>query len=385
MKKIKLAQVITRMDWGGSSDIVRILCERLDPNVYDITLICGPTENPSDRTKRFFESYKNKIITLRRLKRNINIYGDVRSLFDLYKIFKREHFDIVHTHTAKSGFTGRIAAKMAGVQVVIHTPHGNNFYGYLNSLWTPAVILLERFASRFSDKLIVLTNIERQDLIRYNICKSELIEIVHSGIEIENFSDLSVDPKEKRRIYGIDAECTLVGMVARLERVKGPHYFIEAAKIINEELPDVKFLVTGDGSLKGELVDYSKKLNLDRKIVFTGWTNDIPGVLSMLDLLVVPSLNEAVGRTILEAGVLSKAVVATSVGGIPDVIRDGETGILVPPEDPRKIAEAVVDLLRDNRKAREIGRNAREWVQGHYNVDTMIKEIHNQYMSFYSI
>ena len=385
MKKIKIAQVITRMDWGGSPDIVRILCKRLDPELYDVRLITGLTVYPSLKTRNFFEGFKNNIFYIKYLRRNVNIFYDMFAFCSLYMLFRRERFNIVHTHTAKAGFIGRIAAKLAGTHFVVHTPHGHNLYGYFSFFGTLLVVILEKIASLFADKIIALTDIEKDDMVRYNICKPRKIVVVTSGIDLEKYNKTEVNAKEKRTEFNVGVDDFLVGMIGRLEKVKGPEYFIEAAKYIAERIPQTKFLIVGDGSLKEALITRSKQLNIDNKVIFAGWQEDVPEILSILDVLVLPSLNEAIGRVILEAGASGKPVVATEVGGIPDIIKNNETGILVPPGDSKKIAEAVISLLEDKQKRFEMGRAAKDWVNNQFSVDNMVREVHNLYKSLLNI
>ena len=169
MKKIKVAEVITRLDWGGSPDMVRIICSYLSPDLYDITLVTGPTEYPTVKTKEFIEKFNPKIIVISELKRNINPIGDLVALMRLYFLFRRQNFDIVHTHTAKAGVLGRVAAALSGRSVVVHTYHGHNFYGYFGLFFSKIIVFIEKFIACFTDKIIVFTPLEREDLLRFKI------------------------------------------------------------------------------------------------------------------------------------------------------------------------------------------------------------------------
>ena len=182
MKKIKIAHVITRMDWGGSPDIVRILCQNLPKDIYEPWLITGETKHPSKKTEDFFKQCKDRIICIPALRRDIEPLNDLTTFFKLYVLFLKHRFDIVHTHTAKAGFLGRIAAKLAGVRKVVHTPHGHNFYGYFNPLASKIVVVLEKFADYFTDKIIALTELEKRDLIDYGVSNKEKIVVVKSGL-----------------------------------------------------------------------------------------------------------------------------------------------------------------------------------------------------------
>lgn len=384
-RKMKIALVITRMDRGGAPDIIRSLFNYLKANGHHVTLITGPTPFPSKDTKDFIETYKDDIKIIPHLKRNPDPFSDILAFVKLYAIFKKEGFDIVHTHTAKAGFLGRIAAKTAGMRIVAHTPHGHNLYGYFNIWLTRLVVILERIASFFTDRMIVLTNIEKEDMIRYNICKPSKIDIVQSGINLDIYDKLKIDAGIKRAEFKIGRDDFLVGLICRLEAVKGPEYFIEASRYISEKLPQTKFLIVGDGPLREKMIARARELNVEGKIILAGWREDIPEILSILDVLVLTSLNEAVGRVLLEAGASGKPAVATKVGGIPEVLRDNETGILVPPGDAKGVAEAVINLLTDEKRRSEMGLAAKDWVNTHFNEDRMVKEIHNLYNSLINV
>jgi len=379
--RIRVAQVITRMDWGGSPDIVRMICEDLDKEKFSVKLVCGKTLNPSRSTESFFMKHSKNVFFTEHLKREISPLNDLRAFFELLSFFRKNRFDIVHTHTAKAGFLGRFAAKAAGVKLIFHTPHGHNLYGYFNAFFTRMVILLERMASLAADKTVVLTGIEKDDLLRYNIDAAEKVEVIKSGIDIGKLENIHIDHSAVIRKYGIEEGSRLVGVIARLEKVKGCRYFLSAARIVAGKIPEARFLVAGEGSLKSDLMKLAAKYGISGKVNFAGWSEYTPEIISLLDILAIPSLNEAVGRVILEAGALSKPVVATAVGGIPEIVEDGVTGILVPPKDAEKMASAIIELLRDEGKRIEMGRASRRRVRRHYSKDLMLSQLQNIYLS----
>ena len=374
-----MAQVITRLDWSGAPDIIEMICSYLDPSVYDITLVYGLTRYPSKNTVEFLKKFNGKIVFIPPLKREVSLIEDLLSLIRLYFIFIREKFDVVHTHTAKAGFIGRIAAKLAGTPLVLHTPHGHDFYGYFGALTSRLVIMLERFAALFADSMIVLTNIEKADMMKYRICRASKVRVVHSGLDFSIFARLKVDAVKKRAELRLGPEDLVVGMVGRLESIKGFEYFIDSAAIVSRQIPQARFLIVGEGSLHDELAARARDLNIEEKVFFTGWREDVPEILSVLDVLALASLNEAVGRVLLEAGAVGKPVVATEVGGVGEIIRNNETGILVPPRDPAAMAQAVITLLKDKAKRDEMGRRAKEWVRNNFNDRSMVEKLDEIY------
>lgn len=376
-RKIKIAQVITRMDWGGSPDIVRILCERLDLDKYEVWLICGETKHPSKKTEDFFGRFKDRIVVIPELKRDICPVSDLAAFLRLYFLFLKHGFDIAHTHTAKAGFLGRIAARLAGVHRIIHTPHGNNFYGYFSKAASRLVVYLERFADCFTDKTIVLTELEKKDLIAYGVSREEKIGVVPSGLELEEYvrAEKAADRKE-----------LVVAMVGRLEPVKGPGYFVEAAGVVLKEFPGARFMLVGDGSLKDILKRQVEELGIKDRVAFLGWRDDVTvgarhavPLLSGIDVLALPSLNEAVGRIILEAACFGVPAVASRTGGVPEIIQDGLTGILVEPGNPRELAKGIMLLLGDREKRLNMGQAAKELVFREFSVEKMVRQIEELY------
>jgi len=375
MKKIKVAEVVTRLDWGGSPDIVRITCKYLDPGLYDIRLVTGPTKYASERTKRFLGEMGGRVIIVPHLIRDVNPFKDFIALVSLYRLFRREKFDVVHTHTAKAGALGRMAASLASVPVIIHTPHGHNFYGYFGPVFSSFILLVERFLTRCTDRIIALTALEKRDYEAFNVAKPEKVNLIYQGLEIETDAALATDREGVRRELGLKTDEKVVGMASRLEPIKGPQYFVEAAKYIAEKFPGVKFVMVGEGSLRKSLEEKIASLGLKDRFILTGWRDDVRRMISAFDILVLASLNEAVGIVLIEAQAEGVPVVATNVGGIPEIIKDGETGILVKPADPEELARAIAGLLSDDRKRAAMSEAGREWVKGRFEARAMADEV----------
>ncbi|MFA5100114.1 MAG: glycosyltransferase, partial [Candidatus Omnitrophota bacterium] len=329
MKKIKIAQIITRMDWGGSPDLVRILCERLDPAKYDITLISGPTLHPTIKTGKFIREFRGTYIVIPQLQRDIEPVHDIIAFLRLYVLLRMKRFDIVHTHTAKAGALGRMAARLAGVRVIVHSPHGHNLYGYFSPAMTRRIVNVERFLSRFTDKIIAGTRLEKKDYLAHAIGVDSTIDVIYAGLDLKEYeAEPSLKDKLKGSL-GIPVHENVVGMIGRLEQVKGPGFFVDAALRIVQLRQDVRFVLIGEGSLKKELSDRVAAAGFKDRIIFAGWRDDIAPLLTMLDIMVLPSLNEAVGLVLIEAQSQGIPVVASNVGGIPETIKENETGILV--------------------------------------------------------
>ena len=380
MKIIKVAQIITRMDWGGSPDIVRLLCEGLDPTIFEITLITGRSANVSRANRQFLDRFKERTIHIEQLQREINPVKDLWALLKLYTVLKQGNFDLVQTHTAKAGILGRLAARLAGVKKIVHCSHGHNFYGYFRFWGSKLVVTIERYFDRFSDKFIALTELEKSDLVNYRVTSASKVVVVQSGLEIEKYHCSPAEVVSLKARWQLPAGAQVVGMVSRLEPVKGPLSLIAAAKIVIPACPGVKFLVVGEGSLRKQMEEQCRALGLDGSFIFTGWREDVEQLLAVLDILVLPSLNEAVGRIILEAAASGVPAIATRVGGVPEIVKDQETGLLVPPQDASSLAGALLDLLKNREKRLRLGQAAKERITVKFSAAEMVRSISNLYL-----
>lgn len=367
------------MDWGGSSDIVRILCKRLNPGQYDVRLITGLTRYPSAKTQALFEDLKGSVISVPELRRAINPFLDALALLRLYWLFRREKFDIVHTHTAKAGVLGRISAAAAGVPAVVHTPHGNNFYGYFGPVFSKCVIAVERLMSRLTAKITVFTELEKRDIVRLRVAGPEKVALIQQGLELDPLIELQPDKPKIKKMLGIDPDERVIGMVGRLEPIKGPEYFIRAAAKVCADFKKVRFIAVGEGSLRSKLERLAKSLGVRERCIFTGWRDDVLEIMSILDILVLPSLNEAVGMVLIEAQSQGIPVIASSVGGVPEAVKDNYSGILVAPGNTDGFAQVMKKLLRDEEARRKMGLNGRDWVKGKFGVEEMITAVSGLY------
>lgn len=378
-RKIRIAHIITRMDWGGSPDLVRIICAKLDREKYDVTLISGPTLHPAEKTSAFLQGFSGTYIKVSQLRRDIEPVRDCIALIRLYVILRLGGFDIVHTHTAKAGALGRLAARMAGVKVIVHSPHGHNLYGYFSPAMTRRIVGIERFLSRFTDRIIAGTRLEKEDYLKHAIGTEGSIDVIYAGLELSGYGAGPAGRGGLKKEFNIPADAFVVGMIGRLEHVKGPAYFVDAAVRIARSRDDVYFMLIGEGSLRQQLEDTATGAGCKGRIIFTGWRNDIPSLLSLLDIMVLPSLNEAVGLVLVEAQSQGIPVIASNVGGIPETIKDNETGILVPPAHAEKFMQAIVFLLDHPDKRRSMGAAARAWVESRFKAEDMTAHVERLY------
>jgi glycosyltransferase involved in cell wall biosynthesis len=381
-EKIRVLHIITRLDKGGSADNTLLSVLGLNKEVFKVDLLSGRTNFPSPKLTQLKEQNLIQYKEIGQLVRAIHPFKDISTLSQLYQYIKKGRYDIVHTHSSKAGLLGRLAARMAGVKHIIHTPHGHIFYGYYGRCLSFMFIILERWAARFTEKIITLTNSGKEEHVQYKIAPAHKFITIHSGLELGSLqpSDTKNDVAKE---FNIDKSDKLIGTVARLVPIKGHEFLVKAAPLVLQHYPDTTFLLIGDGPLRKKLENLAQQLNFFDKIVFSGMREDIPRLLNAIDIFVLPSLNEGMGRVLIEAMVLAKPIVATRVGGVPDVVEDGSSGLLVPPADPDALADAICTIMKNPALASKLASHAAICSQKFSHTE-MIRQLENLYKSVMS-
>jgi glycosyltransferase involved in cell wall biosynthesis len=393
--KIKIVHVITRFDKGGSAENTFLTVRDLDKYHYDIVLVTGASQANSPVRSGDSESAAIganiaslrakgvRMISIPHLVREPNPLADVAAFFSLVRIFRREKPRIVHTHTSKAGIIGRWAAFICRVPIIIHTPHGHVFWGYFNPWRTRFFILLERWTARITTAIVTLTPQEKEDHLHFRIAPEERFSTIHSGVDLDRYMAPAANISEMRTILDLPDGSFVVGTVGRLTPIKGHIHLLRAAVDIVAERPDIFFVFVGEGELRDDLQRYATEAGIAENVRFPGWRSDVERLLSVFDIFVFPSLNEGMGKAIVEALAMGRPVVASNVGGIPDLVISGENGILVRPADDHALFEAIKTLCENPDKRRRLGERGRETAAG-YNVEAMIHKIDRLYCGLIS-
>lgn len=377
----RVVHVITRMIRGGAQENTLATVRGLARKGWSVSLVTGPSWGPEGEILSEALEEGLEIVLIPELQREIRPLTDLIAFLKLTVRLRRYACTILHTHMSKAGLLGRLAGRLLGIPVVIHTPHGHVFHSYFPVLKEKLFIFLERWAAKQTDFLIALTKRCRDEHLDRRVGTLPQWVVVPSGVNEKNFAERSRQRSEILASLGIPPDRKVIGFFGRLAPVKGCGYLIEALPAILDSVPESCCLIVGDGEERRKLEKEVQKPNLEGRVHFAGHQEDISALLSVVDVLVVPSLNEGMGRVIVEGGFLAKAVVGTRVGGIPDLIEDGETGLLVEPRNAGQIAQAAVRLLKDTEWACRLGAALQAKALGGFTEDQMVEKIRTLYQS----
>ncbi len=291
-----------------------------------------------------------------------------KAFFRLLSLIRRERVDIVNTHSSKDSWIASFAARLAHQPILLRTRH----------VTIPISNHPLNIVYKMPHKIITVSNYLRNTMIQKNRIKPKKIVSIPTAVDLAKF-DFNISGKRVREELVINPEVPLVGMIGVIRMEKGHRYFIEAAQRILKIKPEAKFLIIGPEPKGETVIQKVRELKLEKKILVLGLRSDTPQILAALDIFVMPSLREALGTALLEALAMKKAVVATWVGGIPEVIIHNQTGLLVPPADGKALARAILELLENREKAKRLGENGRRLVEEKFSQKSMIEKIEDLY------
>lgn len=365
--KLKILHVINTLQIGGAEVQLINLIRNLDGGRF-ISIVCcivhsGPLASD-------LEKLGIKLVVLgQRWKL------DPRILLPLYRLIRKEHIHIVHTHMFHAGLWGRIASIITRAPVVIATEHG------LNPWKRYTHIAVNRILSKFTDQITVVSDAGKRIRIERERIESKRITVVNNCVDLALFDGrIHHHDNNVRQEFGIEADEPVIGFVGRLQEVKGINYLVEAVAKVKTVIPKIKLLIIGDGPLRKELEAHVQRLELSGQVIFAGYRRDIPRVLETLDLFVLPSLREDMPLSLIEAMAMGKAVVATKVGGIPEVAVDGQTGILVSSQNEEALAEAISQILLNRQYLSGMGSAGRRCVEEKFSAEIIVRQIQELYI-----
>lgn len=381
---IRVAHVITRLILGGAQEntLYTAIGQHRDPR-FAVTLIVGVDEAGEGDLFAEAEAAGIAMIVVPRLVRPIRPLTDVRALWDLYWLMRNGRFDIVHTHSSKAGILGRLAARLAGVPIIIHTLHSLVFHEYQEAWKNNLYVALKRFCAPLTDTLISVNDQTARGALAAGIGRPDQHVTIYSGMALDRFLGIAevLPLVEAKRRAGVPPGAPVVGKVARFFALKGHEQFLDAAAAIARRRPEVTFLLVGDGPLRDDLEAQARRLGILDRVVFAGRVppDDVPAWIQAMDVVVHTSLREGLARVLPQASAVGKPIVTFDMDGAPEVVRDGVSGFLVPPQNTDAIAEKVIELLENADLRRRFGAAGRSFVSERFGLDTMISRITDVY------
>jgi glycosyltransferase involved in cell wall biosynthesis len=374
-----MLHVITRLIRGGADENTLHTVRGLDKRRYAVDLAVGP----GSELDAFGPLEGVGVHVVPGLVRDPDPLRDLAALARLAALMRRGRYQIVHTHTAKAGFLGRLAAALAGAPIVVHTVHGVTFHDHIPRGQRLFYLALERLAARFTHQFIAVGEDVRGIYLRAGVGEPRAYETIYSGMPLDDYLEAGAMGEDERaavrRELGFAPHHQVVAMAARLEERKGHAYLFEAARRVTPAHPELRVLVLGDGPLRARLEWKAAAMGLAEVVRFAGHRHDLPRVLAACDVSVLTSLWEGLPRVLVQSAAAGRPILTFDVEGAWEVVREGANGFIVPSRDVGAFADRLALLLADRERARALGRAGRERVGAQWTVETMLERLDRTY------
>jgi glycosyltransferase involved in cell wall biosynthesis len=374
--KAKVYHVITKLELGGAQKVTLMTLERLPRDRYEVGLVTGP--------EGLLVDWANRIPALDRvwnpwLVREVRPIQDAVAFLKMWRLFRKERPQIVHTHSSKAGILGRWAAKLAGVPLIFHTAHGFGFNDFQRQTVRRVYVALENATAKITTKLFLVSYANADRAEKCGMVRRGEWVLARDSISVDEF--IQARPRrQKLREWGIPVDKTVVGMVACFKPQKSPEDFVEVAAQVLKNTDQVHFLMAGDGELRTSIEERIRHHDIGRHITLLGWQNekDMPEVYRNLDVVVLTSLWEGLPCVFSEAMACELPIVATNVDGAREAITHGENGFLHEPHDVEAMAESVLKLVADSELRRKMGERGRSRVM-EFDIKTSVDAVESTY------
>lgn len=380
---MRVLRVIARLNVGGPARHTVILDDGLRRCGYETMIVHGSVEEHEASLEHLVHERSLPSRHVPSLGRRISPFDDLRAFAAIFRTIRRWRPDVIHTHTAKAGTLGRLAAALHNAMlprrrraVVVHTFHGHVFSSYFGPVGSLLVRTAERVLARLTDIVVAISPAQRIDLTEtFAIAPPEVVRVVPLGLELGSLLALSRGCRRLRDEIGLGPDALTVGFVGRLVPVKDPATLVRAVALAAETIPELHLIVAGDGELRASLAATAREAGIGDRTHFLGWYNDLGTLYSAMDVFALTSLNEGTPVSLIEAMAAGVPAIATHVGGVPDVIEHGVSGLLVAPREPAAMARALVETLSDRARADEMARTARARVAGRNDAARLVRDI----------
>ena len=384
-KRIKVAHIITRLIIGGAQENTLYTIESLQEDErFEVSLISGETLGPEGKLYQTDEFKIRRLIVCSNLTREIEPLNDIKAFLFLFRLFKKEKFDIVHTHSSKAGIIGRIAAFFAKTPLIIHTIHGLPFHPGEKSYKNALYIFLEKITAMVTNKIISVCETMTVKFRKAGIGRKKQFETIYSGMDLDRYK-MSMENNlrdRERALLGIKKEDIVFVKVARLFEFKGHEYIIKAAEKIKDEIDNVKFIFVGDGILRPFLHEQIKKRGLENMFIFTGLVppEKVPFYIELSDCVIHTSLREGLARVIPQGFLMGKPVISWDIDGAWELVQNNKTGFLIKEKDEDELLNSIKYVIQNKEKADELAVNGQRLCRRLYSHRLMGEKIKKLYI-----
>lgn len=387
----KVLRIINRLNLGGPTYNAAYLTKHLSAE-YETMLLAGMKDDTEASSEFIVRDMGIEPQYIADMHRSINPLNDVKAFFEIIKIIRQYKPDIVHTHAAKSGALGRVAAFVCGVPVIVHTFHGHVFHSYFHPAKTKTFILIERFLAAISTKIVAISNLQKKELTQdFKICKPEKMEVIPLGFDLKRFTENQEEKRKQfREDYNVAEDEIAIGLVGRLVPVKNHRLFLDVInQVKSQTTKKVRFFIVGDGEERNNIESYAKELGIEfvtgnfknekAILTFTSWIKNVDYVNAGLDIITLTSFNEGTPVSVIEAQASNKPVVSTMVGGIQDVVIENETALLSPSNDAKAFANNLLKLIENDNLRNNFGKKGSEHVLQQYGFKRLAADMERLY------
>ena len=369
MKRIKVLHLTKSEGLYGAERVILNLLEHFDAEHFDVRLAAlVEARNPHRELLEEAARRGHRTLAIPCRKRL-----DPQSWRELLRVIKENEIDVLHCHEIKSRFYGLLAAKRLKLPII-----ATNHNWIRKNLLISALEYWDAFTLRFFDRIIAVSEEIRQLMLKYGT-PAQRMAVVTNGIATRELEHRHNDKMNWYERWGIASHERIIGAVGRLSVEKGAKYFLEAAKIVLTKMPDVRFLLVGDGPQARELKEYAQALGIEQNVIFAGFQPEVAAFYELMEIFAITSLREGTPMALLEAMATGVPVVATAVGGVPKIVRDRDNGMLVPAQDAQGIAAALLQLLQNRAEAARLASNAKRTIIEKYSAATMARQYENIY------
>jgi glycosyltransferase involved in cell wall biosynthesis len=401
----RVLRIINRFNLGGPTHNAAYLTKHL-PGDFETLLVGGQWDESEEGSKHILDAIGVEPLILPEMRRDIAPWRDRTAYRRVKKLIRDFKPDIVHTHAAKAGAVGRMAASELGVKVIVHTFHGHVFHSYFGQVRTAMYKNIERFLARRSSRIVAISEKQKEELVHeHRICQADKVSVIPLGFDLSKFQqDLEAKRRLFRRVYGVADDELAVGIVGRLVPVKNHDLFLEALRHLTERSGrKVRAFIVGDGEERERLEQRTRELGLSlaagpvfnghgfghgvngrpcvapAQVTFTSWIKEVDVVNAGLDIVALSSNNEGTPVTLIEAQAANRPVVSTNVGGIENVVRPGRTGLLSPPGDAVRLGENLLRVVEDDDLRRALGEHGWDHVRERYHYSRLVRDTERLY------